>query len=208
MSSFGSPPRGQVRQAVASLTLRLLLVVAISLGNPIILPLIVPIVVTMHIRRFFNDVWNLPAAYSGDVTPIAAFRKDVQAQLVQGALLGVVLATPFGLLAGLIAWIEKGSKAGLITGVMILVAVAIVAGASMTLLSGAAPRVLLAEVAFFARGRGVRFMPLLQEALERQVLRQAGAVYQFRHADLQDHLADRYVRSIEAGGQTKLRSPV
>jgi hypothetical protein len=35
-------------------------------------------------------------------------------------------------------------------------------------------------------------MPLLETALDKQVLRQAGAVYQFRHADLQDRLADRY----------------
>jgi hypothetical protein len=33
-------------------------------------------------------------------------------------------------------------------------------------------------------------MPLLQVASDRQVLRQAGAVYQFRHAALQDLLAD------------------
>jgi hypothetical protein len=39
------------------------------------------------------------------------------------------------------------------------------------------------------RGRRVRFLPLLQTALDRQVLRQAGAVYQFRHAALQDLLA-------------------
>jgi hypothetical protein len=35
-------------------------------------------------------------------------------------------------------------------------------------------------------------MTLLESALDRQVLRQAGAVYQFRHADLQDRLAERY----------------
>jgi hypothetical protein len=34
-------------------------------------------------------------------------------------------------------------------------------------------------------------MQLLQTALHKQVLRQAGAVYQFRHAALQDHLATR-----------------
>jgi hypothetical protein len=33
---------------------------------------------------------------------------------------------------------------------------------------------------------------LLERALDRQVMRQAAAVYQFRHADLQDRLADRY----------------
>jgi hypothetical protein len=32
-------------------------------------------------------------------------------------------------------------------------------------------------------------MPLLQTAAQRQILRQAGAVYQFRHAALQDLLA-------------------
>ena len=35
-------------------------------------------------------------------------------------------------------------------------------------------------------------MPLLESALDRQMLRQAGAVYQFRHADLQDRLAEQY----------------
>jgi hypothetical protein len=47
----------------------------------------------------------------------------------------------------------------------------------------------VAQVVLFLQGRRVRFMPLLETALERQVLRQAGAVYQFRHADLQDRLA-------------------
>ena len=42
--------------------------------------------------------------------------------------------------------------------------------------------------------RSVRFMPLLESALKQGVLRQAGAVYQFRHADLQDRLAARYER--------------
>jgi len=45
------------------------------------------------------------------------------------------------------------------------------------------------EVMWALRGRRVRFVPLLQTALDRQVLRQAGAVYQFRHAALQDLLA-------------------
>jgi WD40 repeat protein len=34
-----------------------------------------------------------------------------------------------------------------------------------------------------------RLMPVLEDALEREVLRQAGSVYEFRHAELQDHLA-------------------
>jgi len=48
----------------------------------------------------------------------------------------------------------------------------------------------LTQVVFALRLRGrVRFMRVCEDALDRQVLRQAGAVYQFRHAELQDHLA-------------------
>jgi hypothetical protein len=38
-------------------------------------------------------------------------------------------------------------------------------------------------------GRRAHFMSLLEDALAKQVLRQAGAVYQFRHAQLQDLLS-------------------
>jgi hypothetical protein len=54
---------------------------------------------------------------------------------------------------------------------------------------GPAVQLVVAEVIWALRGRRVRFMSLLQTALDRQVLRQAGAVYQFRHAALQDLLA-------------------
>jgi hypothetical protein len=36
----------------------------------------------------------------------------------------------------------------------------------------------------------VKSIQVLEDAHHRQVLRQAGAVYQFRHAELQDHLAE------------------
>jgi hypothetical protein len=42
-------------------------------------------------------------------------------------------------------------------------------------------------------------MPMLKTALEKQVLRQTGAVYQFRHADLQDRLAERYEAGMIGG---------
>jgi len=68
----------------------------------------------------------------------------------------------------------------------------LVSGLVSGLVVGAVPSLWLLEVLFRLRGRRVRFLPLLETASERQVLRQAGAVYQFRHADLQDRLADRY----------------
>jgi hypothetical protein len=80
--------------------------------------------------------------------------------------------------------------AGLVRGLAVGLAVGLLFG----LVDGASPPLLFAEVALRLRGRRVRFMPLLETALQRQVLRQAGVVYQFRHAALQDRLADRYRR--------------
>lgn len=39
-----------------------------------------------------------------------------------------------------------------------------------------------------------RLMTFLEDARQREVLRQAGAVYQFRHASVQDHLSDKFQR--------------
>jgi len=47
----------------------------------------------------------------------------------------------------------------------------------------------IAELLLALRGKGrVHFMGLLEQAVSRQVLRQAGTVYQFRHAELQEQL--------------------
>jgi hypothetical protein len=42
-------------------------------------------------------------------------------------------------------------------------------------------------------------MWLLRTAHDRQVLRQAGPVYQFRHADLQDRLSERFAAEHPTG---------
>src|SRR5215470_7217612 len=47
----------------------------------------------------------------------------------------------------------------------------------------------MTELIWKLRLQRVRFIPLLETAADRQVLRRAGAVYQFRHAALQDLLA-------------------
>lgn len=63
-------------------------------------------------------------------------------------------------------------------------------GLAFGLAGGPMPQVVLTELVFVASGAGrVRFMKVLEEAHGRQVLRQAGAVYQFRHAELQEYLA-------------------
>jgi hypothetical protein len=80
----------------------------------------------------------------------------------------------------------------LTTGLAIGLTLGFLSGLVSGFRAGAAPSLLFTETALWLRGRRVRFMTLLETALARQVLRQAGAVYQFRHADLQDRLADRY----------------
>jgi hypothetical protein len=48
----------------------------------------------------------------------------------------------------------------------------------------------LTELILTCHGRGRwHLLPLLQDACDRQILRRAGTVYQFRHATLQDRLA-------------------
>ena len=55
---------------------------------------------------------------------------------------------------------------------------------------GQVPIVRLTELVLTCQGRGrVHVLRLMKDAFDRQVLRQAGTVYQFRHAALQDRLA-------------------
>jgi len=56
--------------------------------------------------------------------------------------------------------------------------------------AGQVPLVYLTQLVLLPRHGRVSFRRLLNEALNLQVLRQAGAVYQFRHAALQDRLAE------------------
>src|SRR5262249_21963769 len=50
-------------------------------------------------------------------------------------------------------------------------------------------QLVMTELIWKLRLQRVRFIPLLETAVDRQVLRRAGAVYQFRHAALQDLIA-------------------
>ncbi|MGQ0777870.1 MAG: hypothetical protein ACT4NY_26250 [Pseudonocardiales bacterium] len=55
---------------------------------------------------------------------------------------------------------------------------------------GSARMVRLTQLILMITGTGrVNFIQLLEDAYQRQVLRQAGTLYQFRHAELQEHLA-------------------
>jgi hypothetical protein len=141
-------------------------------------------------------VWREPLAEARDATPCLIHRKDVASQLIVGLVVGLVGGLLVGLVVGLADRpahgppdrLEHGLLVGLEHGLLVGLVVGLVVGLS----GGASASLLFTEIALWLRGRRVRFMPLLETALARQILRQAGAVYQFRHADLQDRLAYRY----------------
>ncbi|MEU6264648.1 Ku protein [Saccharopolyspora shandongensis] len=61
----------------------------------------------------------------------------------------------------------------------------------------------LVQMIWRLRGHRVRFIPLLQTALHKQILRQAGTVYQFRHAALQDFLQTLHTAERPATSSTR-----
>ena len=109
--------------------------------------------------------------------------RDVQVNI--GLALGI------GLMGGVVGGLVLGFWVGLTAGVILGLGFALLIGLWVGLngAGGAAPSLWAAEIALRPQGLRVGFMSLLEAALERQVLRQSGVVYQFRHAELQDRLA-------------------
>ena len=112
-------------------------------------------------------------------------------------------ATAFGFTWGVVS----GTVAGLLTGATAGAAVGIVAGAMFGLVFGVAssfgrmawPSYGLARIWLVLRRRlPWPLMGFLADAHRRGVLRQAGAVYQFRHIELQHRLANRDADSQQA----------
>jgi hypothetical protein len=163
---------------VVSFSVGLVLMLVLALRYPFELWLAVALGLGLLLKLV--AVWREPLAETLDATPRLIHRKDVASQLMVGLVVGLV----GGLLVGLLVGLEHGLLVGLPVGFVVGLVVGLSGGASSSLL--------FTEIALWLWGQWVRFMPLIESALDRQVLRQAGAVYQFRHADLQDRLAERY----------------
>lgn len=152
-----------------------------------------------------SDVWSRPIAAALDVTPWSVYRKDIRAGLGSAGIFAIMGGLPAGLLFVFVFGVGdllEGDELGgwsylldmLLFGLFAGLVVGFVLGLIGGLRNGAAALLLCTQTAFALRGRPVRLIPLLESARERQVLRQAGAVYQFRHADLQDRLAAQHRR--------------
>jgi hypothetical protein len=133
-------------------------------------------------------IWGTPVAQAPSATAAGTYRSDRITSVVTGLAVGITFGYITGLTSqtaadGVMSALGDKLDAALPVGFTI----ALAAG----LLTGQVPRLKLAETTLGFRHRNrVRFIRLLEDASHRQVLRQAGVVYQFRHAALQDHLAN------------------
>jgi len=129
-----------------------------------------------------GSAWATPIAASPSASPATTYRTDLSSGLIAGLTAGLA----GGLAVGLASGLEFGASFGFETAVVIGLSAELANG----FLSAQVPLVKLTELVLACQGSGrVHFLNLLEGTLDRQVLRQAGAVYQFRHAALQDRLA-------------------
>jgi hypothetical protein len=131
------------------------------------------------------DLWGAPLVNAAAATPDGIYRTDRRTRVVVGITVGITVGVAVGLAFGIGFRAELG-MAELWVGLVMGLNAALLAG----LAAGQEPLLLAAGVALTVTRKGrVHFRTLLRNAHDQQVLRQAGAVYQFRHAELQDHLA-------------------
>ena len=145
-------------------------------------PLLTPVILNQ---------WATPVADSPSATAARSYRADRRTSMIYASVYALVL----GITAGLLAGLDKPSESFTSTGRLMLgLGWALVAGLVTWLMAwlaaGQVPLVNLAQLVLIQRQESrVHFAQLLKDAFDRQVLRQAGTVYQFRHAALQAHLA-------------------
>jgi hypothetical protein len=129
----------------------------------------------------------------------AGLGSGLAAGLAAGLAFRLVAGPAYGLAAGLITGLGAGLATGFATGLPIGLAAGLAAGLSFGLALGAVGGFMysstwsasLAFAQLAARWHTpIRLMRFLADARDRNVLRTVGPVYQFRHALLQDRLAD------------------
>jgi WD40 repeat protein len=159
--------QAELEQALAS-------VVALGLG----------VGVPAGIALGLNELWSVPVEGATAATPRSTYLDDRRARRWTTLFAGLLV----GLTVGVAIGTRSGSSAAVFYGVTTGIGIWLIANCVF----GRGSRLRVAEIVLSRSVRRLRFLPLLEDARQRQVLRQAGAVYQFRHAELQEHLARRY----------------
>jgi hypothetical protein len=134
-----------------------------------------------------------PARVGSAGTPISTWRADRRLNLLYAVILMPAGVLAYGLTAGILAWYSHGVAAGLGLGIL----VGIVGGVVGPLIAGehrAWPTYLVATYHLARQGDlPRRLMPFLDDAHRLGLLRAVGPIYQFRHAEFQDHMAAHYL---------------
>lgn len=107
-----------------------------------------------------------------------------------GLVLGLAYGLVCGLTIGLVVVLGMGFTGGLAAGIVWLFASVLIGGLIGILVSSAWAASLAFAHLSIRWHNPLRLMQFLEDARERQVLRTVGPVYQFRHARLQDRLAE------------------
>lgn len=131
-----------------------------------------------------NVLVEAGAAEGNPVGPSEIWSKDRIGGLVSGLAVGFVVGLVAGLTAGFVYGLVVGLAAGLTAGFVL--------GLTAALTSCQTWPTTLAWLQLRRSGQvsAVGLMRFLEDARDRDVLRTVGAVYQFRHAMLQDQLAE------------------
>jgi hypothetical protein len=150
------------------------------------------------------DLWNVPLPRTATATPTAIYRIDRRTSIVTGLVVGLTVGLMGGLVGGLLVGLKgvfglKGALVGELVLMLICLLGSFLAAVLGDLLGGGSMKVSLTELILATTGAGrVKFIRVLEDAHHRQLLRQSGAVYQFRHAELQDHLAEIHRRHTQS----------
>ena len=134
---------------------------------------------TVGLAAGILDLWANPIASSPSATPSATYRADRRTSILYGLASGFAFAASFAYPYRALDILSSGAT--------------LLVGFGFCLVVGQVPIVKLIELILTCQSRRrVHFLSLLEDAYDRQILRQAGAFYQFRHAVLQDHLVTMY----------------
>jgi len=183
--------------------------VLVGVTGGFVIGLAVRFVIGLAVRFVIGLVRTLrvPVDPLETISPGDVLRVDRRAALWQGVLVGlgsaVVLVLGFLLTIGAMYGLVSGTRGWLGLAVASLLASVVIWIFFFTVWGPW----LLARVWLPLRGRlPWHVMAFLADAHRRGVLRQAGGVYQFRHARLQDHLVGGHARGASATGR-KLHAP-
>ena len=140
----------------------------------------IPLVLTAI--PFLVKLWAVPAVGDSRATAVSTYRSDRMTSAIMG-----LAWTPFGALLVALPLIPVAGSAD---GAVAMVLFALGTGAFAALMTGRYPLLKLTEFMLAVQWRErVRFLRLLEDAADRQVLRRTGACYEFADDDTRMHLA-------------------